>query len=100
MYCPKCNRHHRKKYSNIRLCACGYSLVFRHDEVIKDRLMLFLERKASQNETRYFTIDMLYAVYQKHHNKHFPSFFGVAKKTILSQESLTKSHQRWQKHFT
>ncbi|RKZ46869.1 MAG: hypothetical protein DRR16_23810 [Candidatus Parabeggiatoa sp. nov. 3] len=56
--------------------------------------MLFLERKASQNGTHYFTMDTLYAVYQKLQIKPFPS----VKRTTLSQNALAQKYQRWQKH--
>ena len=94
MYCPKCNQHYRKKYGKKRECACGYRFVFGHDDVIKDRLMLFLERKASQNGTHYFTMDTLYAVYQKLQIKPFPS----VRRTTLSQNALAQKYERWQRY--
>jgi len=89
MYCPKCNRHYRKKYGIVRKCTCGYHFVFGHQSVIKDRLMLFLEKKASQNGSRYFTIDKLYAVYEKRQAKH--------RQYKQSKYSFSQMHNAWQR---
>jgi len=101
MYCPKCNRHYSKKYGTILNCTCGYRFVFGHNDVIKDRLMFFLERKASQNGTRYFTMDRLYAAYQKHQSHQKSSlkpFFFFRKVQHLSQAYFAKIHYHWQRH--
>jgi len=97
--CPECNQHYRKKYGNIRRCTCGYFFVFGHRSIIKDRLMLFLEKKASKNGIRYFTIDKLYAVYQKHWLSRQPIFGFFSKKTsAVSQHDFFQMHNRWQKN--
>ena len=93
MYCPKCNQHHRRKYGATR-CTCGYRFVFGHNDAIKDRLMWFLEKKASKNYTRSFSLNTLYAVYQKR-QKQAQNFFGIFK-TMLSKDSFAKIHSRWQ----
>ncbi len=92
MYCPKCNRHYKKKqrgkYVNIRTCTCGYYFVFGHYDHISDRLMLFLENKASKNGTRYFSINKLYAVYEKRQAKH--------RQHKQSQSAFYRIHDTWQ----
>jgi len=102
MYCPKCDQHYRKKYGNIRRCStCGYFFVFGHQSIIKDRLMFFLEKKASKKGTRYFTIDKLYAVYQKHWRNHQPIFSFFSKKTsAVSQHYFSQMHNTWQRDST
>jgi hypothetical protein len=75
--------------------------VFGHNDVIKDRLMFFLERKASQNGTHYFTMDRLYAAYQKHQTHQSSSlkpFFFFRKDQHLNQAYFAKIHYHWQKH--
>ncbi len=101
MHCPKCEQHYSKKYGTIFNCSCGYRFVFGHNDVIKDRLMFFLERKASQNGTRYFTMDRLYAAYQKHQSHQKSSlkpFFFFRKDQHLSQAYFAKIHYHWQRH--
>lgn len=98
MYCPKCNLLYKKKYGVISKCACGYNFVFGKNDIIKDRFMLMLEKKASKNETRYFTMDILYKVYQKHHTRHssISRFFFFRKSQILDKDSLAQIHYHWQ----
>lgn len=100
MYCPKCNKYYRKKYGTILQCACGYNFVFGHNDSIKDSFMLMLEKKASKNESSYFTIDNLYTVYHKYQANRFSSqsqFFFFIKTEILSKDSLAQIHCHWQK---
>jgi len=96
MYCPKCNRFYKKKYGVISKCACGYNFVFGKNDIIKDRFMLMLEKKASKNETRYFTMDNLYNVYQKHQARHSSISKFFRKFQILDKDSLAQIHYHWQ----
>ncbi len=100
MYCPKCNQYYRKKYGTLLSCACGYHFVFGHNDSIKDHFMLMLEKKASKNETRYFTMDNLYTVYQKYEANRSSSlakFFFFRKTQMLSKDALAQIHYHWQR---
>jgi hypothetical protein len=66
IHCPKCNQSYKQSQSIISKCTCGYHFVFRYDDIIKDRQIRFLEIKASKHDTRYFTLNDIYTIYQKH----------------------------------
>nr|VFK37975.1 MAG: hypothetical protein BECKSD772F_GA0070984_101934 [Candidatus Kentron sp. SD]VFK42616.1 MAG: hypothetical protein BECKSD772E_GA0070983_101835 [Candidatus Kentron sp. SD] len=69
MYCPRCNRHFKRRTTFVERCNCGYFFVFTQNSHIEDKLMFFLERKADKNGSRYFSIDTIYSVYRENSRK-------------------------------
>ncbi len=85
MKCPQCNYNQRRKRQGIKCIQCGYVFVFdplRNDPVL-DYRMANMIKKASSNDTQYFTPDMLYGLFLRY-RKHDHLFYTAVVLLIIS----------------
>ncbi|NOQ35273.1 MAG: hypothetical protein GQ569_05185 [Methylococcaceae bacterium] len=60
MKCPHCSNNHPRRKSGMR-CSCGYLFVFDpQSDTMRDGRMSSLINKVSANNTRFFTLNLLY----------------------------------------
>lgn len=64
MKCPSCSTNHRRRRDGMR-CSCGYTFVFdpQINKDMRDGRMNALINKVSANNTRFFTLNLLYGTY-------------------------------------
>ncbi len=85
MKCPNCSRNHKKK--DGMTCQCGYRFLFNPatNEGWTDGRFEALIRRASANDTRYFTLNQLYAAYcHKAKSKPYGIFVFFMLMTIIA----------------
>jgi len=79
MKCPECG-HNQKAKMGLRCLECSYEYAFdpKQPPKMTDGRFKAIVRRASANDTRYFTLNQLYAAYLGFHRKSMKSSLGCA----------------------